>query len=137
MKKNLLGKLTDNLALKIISVVIAIAIWYVVVDYNDPMIQRSISNVEVQVENGAYIANGKRVYHIDEQYKTISVIVEGNRSVVSRLTANDIKVTADMTEAVDLDSDPDWRLSSTGERREDGGIAYEFRVYERCAGFAQ
>ena len=59
MKKNLLGKLTDNLALKIISVVIAIAIWYIVVDYNDPMIQRSISNVEVQVENGAYIANGK------------------------------------------------------------------------------
>ena len=37
----------------------------------------------------------------------------------------------------DLDSDPDWRLSGTGERREDGGIAYEFRVYERCAGFAQ
>ena len=110
MKKNLLGKLTDNLALKIISVVIAVAIWYIVVDYNDPMIQRSISNVEVQVENGAYIANGKRVYHIDEQYKTISVIVEGNRSVVSRLTANDIKVTADMTEAVDLDSDPVYKI---------------------------
>ena len=121
MKKNLLGKLTDNLALKIISVVIAIAIWYIVVDYNDPMIQRSISNVEVQVENGAYIANGKRVYHIDEQYKTISVIVEGNRSVVSRLTANDIKVTADMTEAVDLDSDPVYiplRVSCPGIAQE-------------------
>ena len=32
MKKNLLGKLTDKLALKIISVVIASAIWYIVVD---------------------------------------------------------------------------------------------------------
>ena len=41
MKKNLLAKLTENLALKIISVIIAIAIWYVVVDYNDPVIQRS------------------------------------------------------------------------------------------------
>ena len=106
MKKNLLGKLTDNLALKIVSVIIAVVIWYIVVDYNDPMIQRSISGVEVQVENGSYIANGKRVYHIDEQYKTISVIVEGNRSVVSRLTADDIQVTADLTEIVDFDSDP-------------------------------
>ena len=42
-----------------------------------------------------------------------------------------------LKELPDLDSDPDWRLSGTGERREDGGIAYEFRVYERCAGFAQ
>ena len=102
MKKNLLAKLTENLALKITSVIIAIAIWYVVVDYNDPVIQRSISGVEVQVRNASYVANGKRVYHIDDQYKTISVIVEGNRSAVSGLTASDIIVTADLTQIVDM-----------------------------------
>lgn len=121
MKKRRLGKLTDNLALKIISVIIAVVIWYVVVDYNDPITQRSISGVEVQVENGAYIANGKRVYHIDEQYKTISVIVEGNYSVVSKLTAADIQVTADMTEIVDMDTDPVYvplQVSCAGISRE-------------------
>ena len=106
MKKNLLAKLTENLALKIISVIIAIAIWYVVVDYNDPVIQRSISGVEVQVRNASYVANGKRVYHIDDQYNTISVIVEGNRSAVSGLTASDIIVTADLTQIVDMESTP-------------------------------
>ncbi len=106
MRKNLLSKLTENLALKIISVIIAIVIWYVVVDYNDPMIQRSIIGVEVQVRNASYVANGKRVFHIDDQYKTIGVIVEGNRSVVSDLTASDVIVTADMTQIVDMNSTP-------------------------------
>ncbi len=106
MKKNLLSKLTDNLALKIISVVIAVVIWYMVVDYNDPIVQRSISGVEIQVRNGSYVANGKRVYHIDDQYKTISVIVEGNRSAVRDLNAEDILVTADLTQIVDMNSTP-------------------------------
>ena len=40
------------------------------------------------------------------QYKTISVIVEGNRSAVSGLTASDIIVTADLTQIVDMESTP-------------------------------
>ena len=123
MKKNLLAKLTDNLALKIISVIIAVVIWYVVVDYNDPIVQRSISGVEVQVRNASYVANGKRVYHIDDQYKSISVIVEGNRSVVNGLTASDITVTADLTQIVDMESTPyvyvPLAVSCPGISRED------------------
>ena len=50
MKTNLLSKLTKNLALKIISVVIAIVIWYVVVDFNDPIETESYS-VRIEVTN--------------------------------------------------------------------------------------
>ena len=71
MKTNLLSKLTKNLALKIISVVIAIVIWYVVVDFNDPIETESYS-VRIEVTNESYISNGKQIYRIADEYKTVS-----------------------------------------------------------------
>ena len=66
MKTNLLSKLTKNLALKIISVVIAIVIWYVVVDFNDPIETESYS-VRIEVTNESYISNGKQIYRIADE----------------------------------------------------------------------
>ena len=59
MKTNLLSKLTKNLALKIISVVIAIVIWYVVVDFNDPIETESYS-VRIEVTNESIFPMGSR-----------------------------------------------------------------------------
>ena len=41
------------------------------------------------------------------------------------------------TDFPNLDADPAWHLAETGERREDNGIFYEFRVYERRRGVNQ
>ena len=51
MKKHL----TNNLALKLISVLIAIGIWVLVSGSTDPIMTRSFKNVAVTVQNGAYI----------------------------------------------------------------------------------
>ena len=59
--KKHLAWLTNNLPLKIISVVIAIVIWYVVVYYNDPVETKGFS-VPVTVDNTSYIANGKQTF---------------------------------------------------------------------------
>lgn len=32
----------------------------------------------------------------------------------------------------DLDSDPEWRVASAGERLEEDGVGYRFMCYERC-----
>ncbi len=95
----------NNLLLKIISVVIAIVIWYVVVDANDPVIESSFS-VRVSVTNDSYIANGKQSYRIDDNYKTVAVYLKGNRSKLKNITADDITVTADLTQIVDFERDP-------------------------------
>lgn len=105
MKTNLLSKLTKNLALKIISVIIAIVIWYVVVDFNDPIETESYS-VKIEVINESYISNGKQVYQIADEYKTVTVYVKGNRSKLKRLQAGSITVTADLTQIVDLERTP-------------------------------
>ncbi len=105
MKHNPLSRLTHNLSLKIISLLIAIVIWYAVVYASDPKETQSY-NVRVQVTNETYIANGKQVYSIDDEYKTVTVYVRGNRSELDDLTAENISVTADLTQIVDLERTP-------------------------------
>ena len=99
-------KLLNNLPLKIISVIIAIIIWYVVTTIYDPIITKTFSDVPVQITNDAYIAEGKKTYQISEQYQSIAVSIKGNKSVVSDIKAEDIRVTADLTQIVTMDTDP-------------------------------
>jgi YbbR domain-containing protein len=95
----------DNLALKLLSVLIAIVIWYVVVDVNDPVETASFT-VKVTVVNETYIANGKQIYHIDDEYKTVTAYIKSNRSTLRRITSDQISVTADLTQIVDIKREP-------------------------------
>ncbi len=97
--------ITKNFPIKIISVFIAVVIWYMVVYNNDPIITQSYQ-VHINVENESYIANGKQLYMIDEEYKTVTVYVKANRSQLDSISADDINVTADLTQIVDLDRTP-------------------------------
>lgn len=105
MLKKILFALKNNLGLKFLSVVIAIVIWYVVVNVNDP-VETNTYSVKVTVTNDSYIANGKQVYSIDDTYKTVTAYVKGNRSTLNGISSDDITVTADLTQIVSLDTDP-------------------------------
>ena len=99
-------KILNNLPLKIISVIIAIVIWYVVTSVSDPIVTRTFPDIPVQITNESYIAEGKKTYQISEQYQSIAVSIRGNRSVVNGITEDDITVTADLTQIVTMDTDP-------------------------------
>lgn len=103
--KKFLGSFRNNIGLKLISVLVAIVIWYVVVDINDP-VETNTYTVKITVENEAYIASGKEIYHIDDANKTVGVSVKANRSTLRRISEADITVTADFTQIVDMDRDP-------------------------------
>ena len=75
------------------------------VSVNDPIVKERF-DVPVQVTNEAYIAAGKKTYQIAEEYQTVTVTVTDNNSVVSRLKASDITVTADLTQIVTMDTNP-------------------------------
>ncbi|MDO4490436.1 MAG: CdaR family protein [Lachnospiraceae bacterium] len=109
MDKNCFRKLiqdfTDNLGLKILSAVIAIVIWYMVVGYNDP-IETASYTVHVEVTNESYIANGKRIFTVGDDYTSVVVFIRTNRSVLKKLQASNVVVTADLTQIVELNSDP-------------------------------
>ena len=99
-------KILNNLPLKIVSVIIAIIIWYAVTDISDPIITRTFADIPVQITNESYIAEGRKTYQVSEQYQTMAVSIRGNRSVVNKVQAEDITVTADLTQIVTMDTDP-------------------------------
>ena len=68
------SRLTDNLILKILSVLMAILIWIVVLNINDPSKTRVISGIKVAVENESVITDNNQVYTITEG-QLISVTV--------------------------------------------------------------
>ena len=97
--------LRKNIWLKLLSVVIAVVIWYAVVGINDPVITRSYS-VKVATANETYIQNGKRLFRIEDEYKTVVVYLKANRSTLRDIEAVNIDVVADLTQIVDLDANP-------------------------------
>ena len=103
--KKFLGSFRNNISLKLLSLLIAVVIWYVVVDMNDPVESASYP-VKVTVENEGYINNGKTKYYIDDANKTVTVFLRANRSTLRHVTADDITVTADLTQIVDMNLDP-------------------------------
>ena len=105
MRKKLLSFFTNNLPLKIMSVLIAIVIWYAVVNLSDP-VQTNSYTCTVNVENESYIANGKQSFYIENEYKTVTVYVKDNLSVLNNLQNTSITVTADLTQIVDLEREP-------------------------------
>lgn len=113
MKKTLL----NNPGLKIASLVLAFLIWLIIVNVNDPVISKTIFNVPVEVTNASYIESMGQSYQVREGFETVSVTVHGNRSVVESLTADSITATANLTEIVNMNSDPitvPVRVSASG-----------------------
>ena len=105
MLKKVSGILRNNIGLKLLSLIIAIVIWYAVVSVNDPVIVRSYT-VKISTANETYIQNGKQLFRIEDEYKSTLVYLRANRSILRDITAEDITVTADLTQIVDLDATP-------------------------------
>ena len=99
-------KFLNNIPLKIMSVAVAIVVWLLVVNIDDPIQTRLISDVKVQVLNEAYVESGGQMCLIEEGQDSITVQVTGNRKTLENLTAADIVATADMKQMIDLDTNP-------------------------------
>lgn len=99
-------KLTNNLSLKILSVVVAVLVWLIGVNVNNPIVTKSFVITDVQLLNEAYLdADGKMCMQDDKQ-DAIRVTIKGNRKTLDKITVSDIKAVADLQQAVSLDTDP-------------------------------
>lgn len=98
--------LLSHPGLKIASVLLAICIWLIIVNVNDPILTKTIRDVPVTVSNQSYIESLGKSYRIAPGYSTVSVTVQSNRSVVESLTSSNINVVADLTQIIDQESTP-------------------------------
>ena len=100
------NRITRNLSLKILSLLIGIVVWLLVVNLDNPVITKNFILQDVELVNEAYIdTTGKVALKTGEQ-TNIRVTVKGARKTVSRLSVSDIKATADLQQAVNLDTKP-------------------------------
>ena len=104
---DVIGKtLTNNILLKGVSVAVAVVVWLLVVNVDDPIITSNIAGVAVQVQNEAYIESGGKMSLIKEGENIISVEVKGKRSIVDKLTPEDLVATAYLKQIVNMNTDP-------------------------------
>lgn len=96
---------TDNLWLKILSVLMAILIWIVVLNINDPNKTRIIAGVRVELLNEDIVTGNNQVYEILDG-QLVSITVTGPRTIVDTLKAKDFTVTADFKDLSQASSIP-------------------------------
>ena len=85
---------------------LAFALWFMIMNFSDPMTSATIRNVPVTVRNASYLESMGFSYSISDGYDTVSVTVKGSRSAVEKLTASSVSVVADMTQIVNMDATP-------------------------------
>lgn len=90
-------KLTNNLVLKIASVLFAIAVWLIVLNVNDPDKTVSVSDIPVTILNGDAITSLGKAYSV-KSGATCTIKISGPRSIVDMLDTEDFLATADAKE---------------------------------------
>ncbi len=100
------NRIIKHPGLAVISLVLAFIIWFIITNYRNPIITRTITGVPVTVENASHVESMGLSYSIVPGNDAVSVTVRGNRSVVEPLRASNITVEADLTQLISLDTSP-------------------------------
>ena len=88
-------KLTHNLGLKILAVLIAGLLWLIAININDPVSQQSY-NVSVQIVNMNTLTDNNKYVEVLEGSDSVRVTVRAARSVLNELTDKNISAVADV-----------------------------------------
>ena len=100
-------RLTNNLLLKVVSVLIAVVIWLVIATINDPIVSETY-NVPVTIINSAYIESIGKTFRVveEEQGQRVRVVLRGKSSIVENRSIDEIEAVADLTQIVDMNTEP-------------------------------
>ncbi len=99
-------KLTRNIGLKILSIILAAILWLVITNVDDPITPKSFTNVPVKILNTDAIdaiSTKDMVYEIVEG-ATIDFTAAARRSIADNLSVSNFEVTADFTKLSDVNA---------------------------------
>ena len=99
-------KLTRNIGLKILSIILAAILWLVITNVDDPITPKSFTNVPVKILNTDAIdaiSTKDMVYEIVEG-ATIDFTVAARRSIADNLSVSNFEVTADFAKLSDVNA---------------------------------
>ncbi len=99
-------KLLNNLGLKLISLVLAFLLWFVVVQVGDPKDERDMGKIQVKLVNTELLEEENKVYEVLDNTDTVRVTVYAPKSVFTQLRNSDIIAEADVSKITDINTIP-------------------------------
>ncbi|MBQ4425143.1 MAG: hypothetical protein II882_05350 [Lachnospiraceae bacterium] len=94
-------KMLKNWPLKLLAVILALVVWFVIMSLADPTQTRTIGNIPIEILHEEILSNADKAFTINSQ-QTTTVRVTGPSSMVRGLKVSDFKATADMEELYDV-----------------------------------
>lgn len=91
------NKLTNNLGMRVLAVIIAILIWIIVVNVSDPIIDSTYSGIPVEIVNADAISKQNKTYEVLNDTDSIAVTISAKRSINDLLGRDNIRATADLS----------------------------------------
>ena len=86
----------SNWGLKVISVMIACLVWFLVFNIEDPVTTKVFSDIPVVETNGEAITSKGKTFMVSDE-SPVSIRVTATSSVISRLTKDDFEAVADLS----------------------------------------
>lgn len=100
-------KLTDNLGLKIGSVLFAALLWLLVTNINNPATTQRVNNVRVSIINGEVLTSQGKIYEVLDNSDVIDyVTITGPKTVMNNIGSNDLVAVADMNKLTEDNTIP-------------------------------
>lgn len=96
-------KLTRNIGLKILSLILAAIIWLVITNVDDPVVPLELDDVPVKILNEYEVTSLNPAYEIIDG-RTVDFKIKARRSIRDRLSEDDFRVTADFAHLSDTNS---------------------------------
>ena len=106
MKKR---KITDNIPLKIMSVAIAVVLWLIVVNIDNPTGTNYYTLNDVELINKEYVESSDTIGKMcmpEQNQDSIKVAITATKKIRDKIKVTDISAVADLQQAVSLDTDP-------------------------------
>ena len=93
------GRLLDNKnMMKLLSLVLAVAIWLVIVIYVSPISRKTVHDVPVSVsQDDSDVLNSMGLFVVDNETATVDVKIRAERLVLSSVAASDIDIVANLS----------------------------------------
>ncbi|NDL67201.1 CdaR family protein [Anaerotalea alkaliphila] len=92
----MLDNIMDNIGWKLLSVLLGFVLWLTVVNYEDPLVTRTFNNVPVNKLNESVITSQRKSIEYVSGDR-VDIKIRGKRSLVDRMSYNDIYVYADLS----------------------------------------
>ncbi|MBP5411065.1 MAG: hypothetical protein J6Y26_04035 [Lachnospiraceae bacterium] len=105
MKDRLKAMFTQNIGMKLVSIVLALLVWMSIINLADPKVTRTISDIPIEKRNEDLVNVENKTY-VSNSPNTVTIRIYGNRSEIENYSADDFTAYVDFSEMSSVNAVP-------------------------------